>query len=725
MRFSLATIFLTLLSESTLTVAEGNRRLKKAKEPKQPKQPKQPKEPKQPKQPKGAAPTAPPTSPPTAPPTGPPTEEDPCAGKTTPYSEKFPGPYPLDNSERFLYREGIIDEMPSSLCGREGGKNVILVIGDGMGWEMIRAGAIAKLIVKELEEDFGCDTKVGCPDNAAAKASFSGRTLSDYYTEGKGSGLSFQDLEGYALVTTSTTVLQSQNAGAHYAPASSLLEGSVSSHDNGLSPLAVDECTGRPIDFDPRDYEAEGGNMVLWSDAKGGQYPWDENYFTETPDTSSGFDPEFIMQHATDSASTAGSFATGHKAAVNMMSVTLYEEDVSTIVEDAMMCGKAAGVISSVPMLHATPGAFVVHSNYRKNGPQMQRSMKKINPTYIGGGCASRYQASEEHKDEMREGGVLADMWTLLEQSPSVPAANFYDTIQTKDPDNGDHVMMCFGGDYTESGQSNAPYRGLDSTYSNRHCSAGDVEEDEDGTPIGVNPTTPGELCDHYSPEEVAQLPPMKTHVAEAIKFLGKSDGGFFMMYEQGDIDWAAHANHMDDMLGAMLDIDDSVAEIITWIEANGGWESNALYITADHDHFLTLKPHFPEAVANFLINGESHKITPQNNSGVNPWSVAINAGRHEDDSKSQTEHISDFTTWTEEDIEDVGHFWGTMGSGGNGWGSHSSRPVPLSYMGDDGCIEEVMGKGYHVLGKPVVGAEGKVDQVHVHACMMKNLFNL
>ena len=117
--------------------------------------------------------------------------------------------------------------------------------------------------------------------------------------------------------------------------------------------------------------------MVLWNDKKGGKYPWDERYFTEGPNKK-GFDPEYIMRHATNSANTAGSYATGHKAAVNMMSVNLYEEDMSTIVEDAMKCGKAAGVVSSVPVLHATPGSFVVHSNDRKNGPQMQRSFEDV-----------------------------------------------------------------------------------------------------------------------------------------------------------------------------------------------------------------------------------------------------------------------------------------------------------------------------------------------------------
>lgn len=248
---------------------------------------------------------------------------------------------------------------------------------------------------------------------------------------------------------------------------------------------------------------------------------------------------------------------------------------------------------------------------------------------------------------------------------------------------------------------------------------------DEDGTPVDVVATTSADLCDHYSEEERAQLPKMAEHVKAAVDFLSKDDDGFFLMYEQGDIDWAAHGDHMDDMLGAMLDINDGVQVMLDWIAENGGWEKNALFVTADHDHYLTLKSNFPEAVANFLINGESHKITPQNNSNVNPWSVGTSAGRHEDDSKSVTEHIADFSTWTDEDIENVAHFWGSIGSGGNGWGSHSTRPIPIHYAGDDGCIAALEGKPYRILGKEVAGADGKIDQVHVHACMMKLLFGL
>lgn len=187
----------------------------------------------------------------------------------------------------------------------------------------------------------------------------------------------------------------------------------------------------------------------------------------------------------------------------------------------------------------------------------------------------------------------------------------------------------------------------------------------------------------------------------------------------------AAHANHMDDLLGAILDFDESVGKIIDFIEDNGGWDKHALYVTADHDHYLSLLPNFPEVLANLLITGESHKITPESFSNQNPWSLAIDANRHQRISPEETiiDHLRDFSTWSEEDIGNVGHFWGPEDSGGNGWASHSARPVPIYFQGDGGCLDLLTGKGYTVLGKHVRGSEGKNDQTHVHACMTKALF--
>jgi alkaline phosphatase len=110
------------------------------------------------------------------------------------------------------------------------------------------------------------------------------------------------------------------------------------------------------------------------------------------------------------------------------------------------------------------------------------------------------------------------------------------------DPDNDDHLMVCLGGDYTNSKQQNMPYRGVDSTYSNRHCPSGETLIDPDtGLPIGVSVTTEEATCNHYEMDEIEHIPTIMQNVGAALEFLSKDDDGFFLMYEQGDIDWAAH----------------------------------------------------------------------------------------------------------------------------------------------------------------------------------------
>ncbi len=119
---------------------------------------------------------------------------------------------------------------------------------------------------------------------------------------GKGSGLSFQDLPDFTILTTSVPFIGEAEPGNHYGPARSFL-GDVDTHDNGMGDLLVG-ADGNPLVFDPRDI-FEGGNMVLWDDAKGGAFPWDENYFRAANGlpTDESFDPEVSSKPSITSSS--------------------------------------------------------------------------------------------------------------------------------------------------------------------------------------------------------------------------------------------------------------------------------------------------------------------------------------------------------------------------------------------------------------------------------------
>ena len=100
-------------------------------------------------------------------------------------------------------------------------KNVIIMIGDGMGWEITRAAAIQKAINEGAE----------------------GNTLSDFYTEGKGSGLALQNLENFEIATTSATYIDGSKN-------NSALEGNTLNRETGVSSIregyTLEELTNDP-----------------------------------------------------------------------------------------------------------------------------------------------------------------------------------------------------------------------------------------------------------------------------------------------------------------------------------------------------------------------------------------------------------------------------------------------------------------------------------------------
>jgi len=79
-----------------------------------------------------------------------------------------------------------------------------------------------------------------------------------------------------------------------------------------------------------------------------------------------------------------------------------------------------------------------------------------------------------------------------------------------------------------------------------------------------------------------------------AISYLSQNQEGFFLMVEASQIDWAAHANDNEYMVGEMLDFERVIAAALDFAEKDG---NTLVVVTADHETGgYTLTPGSPGA---------------------------------------------------------------------------------------------------------------------------------
>ncbi|MDJ0661633.1 MAG: alkaline phosphatase [Crocosphaera sp.] len=558
-------------------------------------------------------------------------------------------------------------------------KNVIMIVGDGMGWEMVRAAAIAKQIDEGHQ----------------------GNTLEDFYTEGRGEGLSFQELEGYTNATTYSTIIDGN-------PGNSALEGDPRDRVTGEGELregftlprdSDDSSTGFDPSFNP--YANEDfpgvGNLVGYDPQQGGPQPWIQ-----------GSNPEYIKQNFTDSAAAGTSLYSGVKTFAGALGVDIFEQPVETILETAKAQGKATGTVSSVPFSHATPAAPASHVNNRgklddgipegalegeefEAGDSVtQQMLLEVQPDLIlGGGHPLDYnntdseiggelnfrfiaESTYEELSNNPDGDNLYG-YNFLERNPNA-GETLLEAARTLNPEDGDRLFGLYG---ARGQNGNLPLLTADSDYSNTglntfsHRSSQRAGE----TPDLNRPLMPGETIQDFIAREVDENPTLAEMTAASLEFLSKDEDGFFLSVEQGDMDWVLHDNNMDNLLGTFRDIDETVEVTVDWIEENGGWEENLLIVTADHDHYMTLTDDFPALYREY--GGEA--LT------------------------------------TAFDSATAGHYFGSDPEDKYQWGSHSNRPVPVYYQGAGSeVLDGFIGEGFESYGVEVPGIPDHVDLVHL-----------
>jgi alkaline phosphatase len=425
-----------------------------------------------------------------------------------------------------------------------GAKHLFIVWFDGMDWETTQAAAIAK----------------------------SGKV----YTEGKGSGLLFQDYTAdgsaqYGYCVTSPT------------------------HDRNS------------VDVDQQRVTIPPGSTLGGYDARiAGPNPW-----TPGPHWVAGYlkgqsandaDKAGVIRvggvlHAyTDSAPSAGEAATGVKSYNNSVNVTEDNRFISTLFQQLQDQGWKVGTATSVPFDHASPAAIYAHNVHRDDFQDIGRDMLGLrgitqedgkDPKHpgldvvLGAGAghviADRGLKAQGLNVAARQNQYIADAdkraidvehggkYVVVEKQAEANGAQLLRDAATKASSGGLRLFGMFGSKY-----DHLPYRTADGGY------------DPAKGILGV--------AEVYTESDRIENPTLADMTRAAIRVLSAKPGQPFALFvEAGDVDFGLHDNNLDTAIGAVYSGEDAVKVIIDWVEKNSNWDESVLIVSADHGHYLVL----------------------------------------------------------------------------------------------------------------------------------------
>jgi alkaline phosphatase len=428
-----------------------------------------------------------------------------------------------------------------------GKKYVFLVIFDGMDWETTRAAAI-----------------------------YNRRRVS--YHSGRGVGTHFQEYTACGTTQFGYMV--------------------VSPHNEGTETNVNEQSVLNPGGKQP------GGYNV----AKGGPHPW-----------TSGDDPVYLMgrlhedpkspgEHAfPDSAPTATALMAGVKTYNGAINVDPTGNRVSTVAHEVQWRGFSVGVVTSVPVSHATPACAYAHNVHRDDYQDLTRDLLGLpsisHPqqplpgvdVLIGGGFDDNKLAATDKGQG--DNFVPGNVWITAGDLKTIDAAsNGKYVVALRTPRiNGAACLMERACQAAHSGKRLFGFYGVGKAKGHLPFQTADG----DYRPVRGNTPIP----EQYTAADLYENPRLADMTAAAITVLQKNPRGFWLMVEAGDVDWANHNNNLDNAIGAVNSGDLAVKTITNWVDAHSNWNESLLIVTADHGHYLVLEK--PELLTGKMSNVE------------------------------------------------------------------------------------------------------------------------
>jgi len=265
---------------------------------------------------------------------------------------------------------------------------------------------------------------------------------------------------------------------------------------------------------------------------------------------------------ATDSASAATALATGTKTDDgNLAWRTGDPEDgrLTTIAEMYRNQRKASiGVITTVPFSHATPAGFVSHNKSRNNYQAISSEIiNSIKPEVVIGGGHPLYNSTDPAKQYQ----YIADQeYQILRNNTEYAFAERMTGV------NGAATLAAKADEAARDGKKLfGLFGGLGGNF-----------EYHKPTNDGSSVITRGSM----------ENPTLAEASTAALKVLSTNQNGFFLMIEQGDIDWSNHADDFAGMIGGVWDLNEAVKAVEAYVDQTGDditWGNTLVIVTSDH----------------------------------------------------------------------------------------------------------------------------------------------
>ena len=234
----------------------------------------------------------------------------------------------------------------------------------------------------------------------------------------------------------------------------------------------------------------------------------------------------------TDSAAAGTCLATGSKTANGTLGLDENGERLTTIAEELKAQGWGIGIMTTVAIDHATPGAFYGHAQKRNEYYKIGRQLSESNFDFFGGAGFHHPQGKKNDKD--------VNLYRLAEER-GYTIAHGYDEAQAKK--DADRLILV------QKDDDQGANHGSNLTYA--------IDRKE------------GDLT-------LAQI------VGTAIPFLNARHERFFMMVEGGMIDYACHGDDAATAFGEVWDMDEAMRIAYDFYRAHP--DETLIVVTADHE---------------------------------------------------------------------------------------------------------------------------------------------